>query len=58
MFTITFGIGSPQSVTADNLYAAIMVADALTAKGWLGVKVTDTDGHPLPWRTLTATDYR
>jgi hypothetical protein len=54
MFTIRFGVNVPQSVTADNLYAAVLVADALAVKGWLGVQVIGLDGTTVPWRTLTA----
>jgi hypothetical protein len=54
MFTIRCGVNVPQSVTADNLYAAVLVADALAVKGWLGVQVIGLDGTTVPWRTLTA----
>lgn len=54
MFTIQFGLADPHSTTTDDLYSAIMIADALVAKGWLRVLVTGPDGNFVPWRTLTA----
>ncbi len=58
MFTLTFGIGSRKTVTADDLHTAVILADALSAKGWLAVQVTTQDGDTVPWRTLTSADAR
>ncbi len=55
-FTLTFGTGDPKTVPLDDLYTAVLLADALTAKGWLGVKITNADGALVPWRTLTTHD--
>lgn len=54
MFTIQFGVGKSHTTKTDDLYSAVMIADALVAKGWLRVLVTGPDGNFVPWRTLTA----
>jgi hypothetical protein len=52
MITITFGLTGAHTVTTDSLNTAVMIADALKAKGWLRILVTDPDGNFVPWRTL------
>lgn len=49
MYTVTFGIRS-RSIQTEDRYTAVVIADALSAKGWLAIRVTDPDGDEVPWK--------